>query len=269
MSDLVTIDVEAGVADVRLNRPDKYNALSGDLVLAIVRASAELAGRKDVRAVVLSGNGKGFCAGLDFSSFQSMAGGPEAPVVSEEANGNRGHASIFQSAGWGWRELQVPVIAAIHGVAFGGGFQVAMGADIRLARPDARLSVMEIKWGLIPDMGITQTARGIIRLDVLKELTFTGRVVEGTEAAELGLVTRICEDPLAEALSLAREIASKSPDAIRAGKKLFARGWESPPEESFSLEVGLQRGLIGHPNQVEAVTANLEKRAPSFDDAGA
>ncbi len=143
-----------------------------------------------------------------------------------------------------------------------------MGADIRLAHPEARFSVMEIKWGLIPDMGITQTARGVLRLDILKELMFTGRVVSGEEAQSLGIVTRLTAEPLADALALAHEIAGKSPDAIRAGKELLARGWDTDAEESFSLEASLQGRLIGHPNQIEAVTANLEKRAPSFSDVG-
>ncbi len=269
MSDLVMIDIEGGVADVRLNRPDKYNALSTDMFKSIANAGEQLANDGSVRAVVLSGNGKGFCAGLDFSSFQGMAGGGggngaepsdvPSPTLGKPAN-------LFQAVAYQWKTLPVPVIAAVHGVAFGGGFQIAMGADIRFARPDARLSVLEIKWGLIPDMGITQTARGVIRLDILKELTFTGRVVSGEEAGQLGLVTHVSENPLEDALTLAREIATKSPNAIRAGKELLRESLETPAEESLAMEAALQGKLIGTPNQVESVLSNMEKRAAKYAD---
>jgi len=267
MSDLVTIDVQEGVADVRLNRPDKYNALSGAMFKAIAGAAVGLAGDRSVRAIVLSGNGRGFCAGLDFQSFQAMSGDSGDAADSSATTPEIGKpANLFQSVAYLWKTMPVPVIAAIHGVAYGGGLQIAMGADIRIARPDARMSVMEIKWGLIPDMGITQTARGVVRLDVLKELTFTGRVVGGEEAHALGLVTRVSENPLEDARALAREIAGKSPHAIRAGKKLLAEGWDTAPEDSLGLEAALQRRLIGTPNQIESVAANMEKRAAAFAD---
>jgi len=270
MSNLVTIDIQAGVADVRLNRPDKYNALSTDMFRSIANAAQSLAADKSLRAIVLSGNGKGFCAGLDFQSFQGMAGGGQNGAGSAESDvptptlGKP--ANLFQSVAYLWKTMPVPVIAAVHGVAYGGGFQIAMGADIRIARPDARLGVLEIKWGLIPDMGITQTARGVVRLDVMKELTFTGRIVSGEEAQTLGLVTRVSEEPLEEALALAREIATKSPHAIRAGKKLLSEAWDTSPEESLGLEAALQGKLIGSPNQVESVLSNMEKRAASYAD---
>ena len=225
MSELVTIDVQAGVADVRLNRPEKMNALSPAMFSAITAAGDALQARADVRVVVLSGNGRSFCSGLDFGSFQAMAGADataqQAPVrARHEAPAERpeNHA---QRPAMVWKRLAVPVIAAVHGVAFGGGLQVALGADIRIAAPDARFSVMEIKWGLIPDMGLTQTLVDIVRLDVAKELTFTGRIVGAEEAVQLGLVTRIAAEPLAAALALANEIAAKSPHAIRAAKLLL------------------------------------------------
>ena len=267
MSELVTIDNQNGVADVRLNRSEKYNALSQPMFAAIAEAGAALAADKSVRAVVLSGNGRGFCAGLDMGSFQAMAdSSPRAGAQDIGQPPLAAPANLPQNAAWVWKTLPVPVIAALHGVAFGGGFQMAMGADIRIARADARLSVMEIKWGLIPDMGITQTVRGIVPLDVVKELAFTGRTVSGEEAKELGLVTRLSETPLEDALALAGEIATKSPEAIQAGKKLFNEGWEGSPEHSLKLEASLQAGLIGKPNQIESVKANMENRAPSFTD---
>jgi enoyl-CoA hydratase/carnithine racemase len=234
---------------------------------ALVEAGDGLARERGLRAVVLSGEGRAFCAGLDFSSFASMAGsgarraGPQLFDRSDESPAN--HA---QRAAWVWTELPVPVIAAVHGVAYGGGLQIALGADVRFVAPDARLSVMEIKWGLVPDMSGTQALRHLVRLDVAKELTFTGRVVSGTEAVELGLATHLSDTPREAALALAREIAAKSPSAIRAGKKLLNAAVTASVADGLALEQALQTTLIGRPNQVEAVKANLEKREPRFQD---
>jgi enoyl-CoA hydratase/carnithine racemase len=267
MSELVTIDVQGGVADVRLNRVDKYNALSPDMFQAIIAAGESLAERRDVRAVVLSGNGRGFCAGLDMGSFQGMAGGRRGGGgtggLLERGERPENHA---QRPAYVWKRLPVPVIAAIHGVAFGGGCQIALGADIRFATPDAKMSVMEIKWGLIPDMSLTQTLRELVPLDVAKELTFTGRILSGTEAKALGLVTHVVDDPLAAALALAAEIAGKSPDAIRAGKQLLEQSWRADERTGLALESQLQTALMGTPNQIEAVKANFENRPPVFSD---
>ncbi len=268
MTELVTIDIDAGVADVRLNRVDKYNALSPDMFRAIIEAGEALAENSAVRAVVLSGNGRGFCAGLDMGSFQGMAEGPRqggggADGLLKRDERPENHA---QRPAYVWKRLPVPVIAAIHGVAFGGGCQIALGADIRFAAPDAKISVMEIKWGLIPDMSLTQTLRDLVPLDVAKELTFTGRVLSGEEARAMGLVTHVVDDPLQAALALAREIAGKSPDAIRAGKRLLEAAWHADERSGLELESTLQRSLIGSPNQVEAVKANFEKREPKFAD---
>jgi len=268
MTELVTIDIDQGVADVRLNRVDKYNALSPDMFQAIIEAGESLADNRQVRAVVLSGNGRGFCAGLDMGSFQGMAGnegggGSSTGGLLKRDERPENHA---QRPAYVWKRLPMPVIAAIHGVAFGGGCQIALGADIRFAAADARLSVMEIKWGLVPDMSLTQTLRDLVPLDVAKELTFTGRILSGEEAHALGLVTHVAEDPLAAALELAREIAGKSPDAIRAGKKLLEESWHADERSGLELESKLQTDLIGSPNQIEAVKANFEKRAPQFAD---
>ena len=165
-----------------------------------------------------------------------------------------------------WKRLPVPVIAALHGVVYGGGAQIALGADIRVASPDVKLSIMEIKWGLIPDMSLSQTLRDLVPLDVAKELTFTGRILSGADAQALGLVTRVDDNPLDTALELAREIAGKSPDAIRAGKRLLETVWHADERTGLELEAALQVSLIGKPNQVEAVKANFEKRAPAFQD---
>ncbi|MBW1681470.1 MAG: crotonase/enoyl-CoA hydratase family protein [Deltaproteobacteria bacterium] len=267
MTERVTIRMSDGVADVRMNRPEKLNALDPEMFRALVEAGKALSEDAALRAVVLSGEGRAFCAGLDFQSFQALA-----DTQKQGSAGDLFHrtpdspANNAQLPAYIWTTLPVPVIAAVHGVAFGGGLQIAMGADIRFIAPDARMSVMEIKWGLVPDMSGTQTMRHLLPLDVLKELTFTGRIVSGVEAKELGLATHVSETPRESAMELAREIASKSPDAIRASKRLLNEAVLKSVEEGLRLEEALQKTLIGKPNQVEAVMANLEKRAPAFKD---
>ncbi len=256
---------QGGVADVRLNRPEKLNALDPAMFAALVDTAKALADDRSLRAVVLSGEGRAFCAGLDFASFMALAAsdGPHRNLLDRDAGDI---ANFAQQAAWVWNTLPVPVIAAVHGVAFGGGLQIAAAADIRLVHADAQLSVMEIKWGLVPDMTGTQTLRHLVRLDVAKELTFTGRVVSGSEAVQLGLATRLSADPHADAMSLARDIAGKSPDAVRAGKQLLNHAYVGSSEDGLRLEEELQRSLVGKPNQVEAVQANLQKRPPQFND---
>ena len=268
MSDIVTIDIDCGIADVRLNRPEKYNALSGDMFTAIIEAGESLAATMDVRAVVLSGNGPGFCAGLDFDSFQGMADAAESgsDVGSGLLQRDERPENHAQRPAYVWKTLPMPVIAAVHGVAYGGGCQIALGADIRIASPEAKFSVMEIKWGIIPDMSITQTLRDVVRLDVAKELTFTGRIVSAVEAERLGLVSHLAEDPLVTAKALAAEIAGRNPHAVRASKHLYEQSWHGDAETGLSLEATLQKDLLGSKNQIEAVHANFEKRTPVFRD---
>jgi enoyl-CoA hydratase/carnithine racemase len=263
MSDRVKLQVDGGVADVRLNRPDKLNALDLAMFEALVECGEGLAREPSVRSVVLSGEGRGFCAGLDVSGF--MAGGiGGGRNLFERREGSP--ANLAQRAAWVWRELPVPVLAALHGVCFGGGLQIALAADLRFVAPDARLSVMEIKWGLVPDLTASRTLPQLVRPDVAKELTFSGRIVSGSEAAQLGLATHLSDTPAEAARELAREIAGRSPDAIRAGKKLLDAAGGLGDEESLRLEEELQRGLLGKPNQLEAVRANLAKRDPEFSD---
>lgn len=263
MSDLVTISIDDnGIADVKLNRAEKYNSLSNDMIRAIDAAGRSLIDNRSVRAVVLSGNGKGFCAGIDVSSFSAPDGSESLDLFSENAP----IPNIAQNVAWVWKQVPVPVICAIHGVAFGGGLQIALGADIRIASPDARLSVMEIKWGLIPDMAGSQTLRDLVRLDIAKELTFTGRIVEATEAQQIGLVTKIAEQPYEAAMAMAAEIAGKSPDAIATGKRLLERTWHGDEMAGLKLEQTLQKRLIGKPAQIETIMANMEKRAGKFPE---
>jgi enoyl-CoA hydratase/carnithine racemase len=269
MNERVSISVSQGIADVRLVRVDKMNALDIPMFEALVAATERLAREKGLRAVVLSGDGPAFCAGLDMGRFAAMkesggngiAGGKERDLAAR----THGTANFPQAAVWGWRQLPVPVIAAVHGVAFGGGFQLALGADMRFLSVDARMSVMEIKWGLVPDMAGTPILSGLVRDDILRELTFTGRIFSAQEALSYGLATRICENPRAAAFEIAREIAGKSPDAVRAAKRLL-NNLSVDPGPALLAESIEQMKLMGSPNQLEAVRANIEKRAPRFAD---
>ena len=264
-----------GVVELQLSRADKMNALDPAMFDALIEAGEALREDKAARAVVISGRGKAFCAGLDMASFERMqqqdAG---AGVLGEGAAGadlvvrTHGISNAAQQVAMVWREVPVPVIAAVHGVAFGGGLQVALGADIRIVAPDTRLSVMEIKWGLVPDMAGMVLMRELARSDVVRELTFTGRIFSGEEALRLGFATRVSADPLAEALQMAHEIAGKSPDAIRAGKRLLNASLSQSAAELLLAESVEQKALIGSPNQVEAVKANIERRAPRFSAPG-
>jgi enoyl-CoA hydratase/carnithine racemase len=266
MSDRVTITIDGGVADVRMNRPDKLNALDSEMFVGLVEAAATLAADRSVRAVVLSGEGPAFCAGLDFSGFMAMAGSGQGDglAVIGATDGRITH--LAQQSAHGWREVPVPVIAAVHGHCLGGGLQIALGADLRIVHPDAKLSVLEVRWGLTPDMTITATLPPLVGADVAKELTWTGRMVSGTEAAELGLATRTADDPRAAALELAQEIAGKSPQAIRGAKELIDASATATLAEQYAHERHMIGSLIGTPNQVEAVAAFFEKRPPSFGD---
>jgi len=270
MNERVSISVSQGIADVRLVRVDKMNALDIPMFEALVAATERLAREKGLRAVVLSGDGPAFCAGLDMGRFAAMkesggngiAGGKERDLAAR----THGTANFPQAAVWGWRQLPVPVIAAVHGVAFGGGFQLALGADMRFLTPDARMSIMEIKWGLVPDMAGTPILASLVRDDILRELTYTGRIFSAQEALSYGLATRVCDDPRTVALAFAREIAGKSPDAIRAAKRMLNK-LSVDPGPALLAESVEQQKLLGSANQLEAVSANIEKRAPRFADA--
>ena len=258
----VAVEVADHVAVVTLTRPDKHNALDVAMFEQIIAAGERVAAEPGVRAVVLHGAGPSFCSGLDVMSIMAAGGGLEG-LVSRV----RGEVpNWFQRAAHVWLEVPVPVIAAIHGTCFGGGLQIALAADIRIAAPDARLSVMEIKWGLIPDMSITRTLPRLVSIDVAKELTYTGRALDGREADRVGLVTRVDEDPLAAARALADEIAGRSPDAVRSAKRLYEESWTGSRAETLALEAELQLGLVGSPNQLAAVSAGFTKEPAEFVD---
>ncbi len=258
----VAIEVADHVATVSLTRPEKHNALDIPMFEGILAAAERLRSESGVRAVVLHGEGPSFCSGLDVMSIMASGSGTEGlldPLRGETPN-------WFQRAAYDWLRVPVPVIAAVHGNCLGGGLQIALGADIRIAAPDARLSVMEVKWGLVPDMAMTRTLPRLVRLDVAKELTYTGRVLSGEEAAGLGLVTRVSQDPLGAARELAAEIAGRSPDAVRAAKRLYDESWTGTAEQTLALEAQLQLGLIGSPNQMAAVAAGFTSEPPEFVD---
>ncbi|MCB9792785.1 MAG: crotonase/enoyl-CoA hydratase family protein [Alphaproteobacteria bacterium] len=267
MSDRVSVEIDGPIAHVRMTRGDKRNGLDLPMFRALVEAGESLMDRAEVRAVVLSGEGPSFCAGLDFMSI--MGAGLQEAMSELLGRTEDSPANLAQRVAWIWQEIEVPVIAALQGHVYGGGLQIALAADLRYAAPDARLSVMEIKWGLIPDMSITRTLPRLVGLDVAKELTWTGRVVEAQEAAALGLVTRITEDPLAAAFETARAIAARSPEAIRAGKQLWAAAPDLDDERGLALEEALQTPLLGSPNQMEAVMASMQRRPAVFRDPGA
>jgi enoyl-CoA hydratase/carnithine racemase len=264
-ADRVRVEVSAHVAEIALARPAKHNALDRAMFDALSAAIDDIAADTAIRAVVLHGEGPSFCSGLDFPSF--IAAGTSTEVLFARREGEP--ANLAQRITYGWRALPVPVLAAIHGACFGGGLQIALAADLRIGAPDARMSVMEIDYGLIPDMGISQSLPALVRDDVARELVYTGRIVAAEEAAVIGLLTRLDDDPVAAARALAGEIAARSPDATRAAKRLIDEGFGTSPETSLGLEEELQRSLIGSPNQIAAATAKLSGEPASFENPAA
>jgi enoyl-CoA hydratase/carnithine racemase len=267
MTDRISVTMKGHVADVRLVRTDKMNALDDAMFQALIDTGEALKARKDVRAVVLSGEGRAFCAGLDTSNFGRMATGERRGGAGlTDVQRTPGGANRAQQAVMVWREIPVPVIAAVHGVAFGGGFQLMLGADIRIIAPDTKLAILEAKWGLVPDMAGMVLLRGLVADDVARMLTYTARTFTGAEAKTYGLATMVSATPYEDALSLAQEIASRSPDASRASKRLFALFQDGDQHAILKAESEEQAALIGSPNQVEAVMAAMQNRAAAFQD---
>jgi enoyl-CoA hydratase/carnithine racemase len=264
MSNRITVSIENHIATVMLNRADKRNAVDTAMFDAILETAAMIAADSSVRVVVLYGDGGHFCAGIDISVFQGDGIGENSGDGLKPLPGST--ANYFQSAALVWRELPVPVLAALHGTVFGAGLQIAMGADMRYAAPDLKMSVMEIKWGLIPDMGITSTLPGVVPQDKAREMAYTGRIHSADDAYSAGLVTEVVDDPLGRAQEIAAEIAGKSPDAIRAIKQLFNESWKGDPATALRLEADLQEKVMAGENQAEAARANMEKRLPKFRD---
>ena len=269
INDRIKLTVENHIAHVQFSRPDKMNALDAKMFEAIPMVGEQLLSNSSIRAVVVSGEGDNFCAGLDKSNFAALlntAEQDEKPTLSSLTGRTHGIANDFQYAVWMWRELPMPVIAAINGVALGGGLQIALGADMRFAQADSRFSILELKWGIVPDMSSTQIMRHLIADDVIRELTYTARIFGAEDAREWGFITKIVDDPLEHAMQVAQEIASKNPHAVRAAKRIIDSANYQTAEQGLLMESQEQDKLMGAPNQIEAVMAELQKRAPVFKD---
>lgn len=259
----VTTETRDHIAFVTLTRGDKMNGVDQAMAEALIETAHGLAEDESLRAVVLSGEGRAFCAGLDVASFAALAGGDPEEIVMPRTHGN---TNMYQELVLAWRKLPVPVIAALHGVAYGAGFQLALGADVRIAHPETQFSIMEMKWGLVPDMGGMVLLPQLMRSDVLRLMTYTAEPVSADKALGWGIVTELDEEPLAAATKLAETIASKSPSAIRAAKRLIEVAESGAGEDAVLLaESREQADLIGKPHQMEVIAANMQKRAPKFD----
>ena len=261
MQNVVDITIEDYIADVRLNRPEKMNALNEDMFQSIIKATQELSQNDEIRAIVLSGNGRAFCAGLDLSNFSMDGDGVASQDIVARTHGV---ANKWQTVAYAWRELQVPVIAAVHGIAFGGGLQIMLGADIKYIAADTRLSVMEMKWGLVPDMAGSVLMRGNVRDDVFRELTYTNREFSGSDAVEYGFATHVSDNPHTDAMALAKTIAAKSPSAIVKAKRLINDSAHLHPNDLLLAESRYQQDIIGSKNQMEAVFSSMQKRPGNF-----
>lgn len=262
-TDRILIETEGHVARVTMNRPEKMNALDPVQIEAIVAAAEKVRTLPGIRAVVLTGGPRAFCAGLDVASMSVIAKAAQEQGFQERTHGR---SNLYQATAMAWHELPMPVIAAVEGFALGGGFQIMLGADIRIAAPDASFSIMEAKWGLVPDMGGMVLARALMRGDVLRKLTYTAEVFGAEDALGYGVVTEIADDPVARAMALAQEIAARSPDATRTAKALITECEFADPAEVLLAESAAQERLVGSPNQIEAVMAGMQKRDPVFKD---
>jgi len=262
-TDRVTVTHNSPITHVVLSRADKRNALDQAMLEAIADTIEQLSSARNTRAVVLSGDGEAFCAGLDFQSFAAMLQNPDSMDFMTRSHGD---ANLFQYVATGWRDLPMPVITALHGVAFGGGFQIMLGADIRVAAPETRFSIMEAKWGLVPDMGGMALMPAVARQDIVRRLTYTAEVFDATQALDWGFVTELADDPVTRALELAAQIAARSPDGTRASKRLISDTWNANRADTLMAESVAQKSVLGGENQMEAVMANFEKRAPKFKD---
>lgn len=263
MSDRILIETHGHVAKVVMNRHDKMNALDPEQIEAIVAAGEKVGEMDGVRAVVLTGGPNAFCAGLDVASMPVIAKAAQEQGFQARTHGR---SNLYQATAMVWHELPMPVIAAVDGYAFGGGFQIMLGADIRVAAPGASFSIMEAKWGLVPDMGGMVLARSLMRGDVLRRLTYSAEVFGAEDALAFGAITEIADDPVGRAMELAQAIAGRSPDAVRAAKALITETEFMDAADVLIAESAAQEKLVGSPNQLEAVMAGMQKRAPDFRD---
>lgn len=271
INDRIELTVENHIAHVKLSRADKMNALDNKMFDAIPMVGELIRQDSSIRVVVISGDGGNFCAGLDKSNFASILEKKGVSLEDDEpamvlADRTHGISNALQYVVWMWRELPMPVIAAIDGFALGGGLQIALGADFRYAAANSKFSILEMRWGIVPDMGSTQIMRHLVRDDVVRELTYTAKIFSAQEAKEWGFITDIVESPLEHAMAVAEQISLKNPDAIRASKKILEASHYQTAEEGLLMESAEQDKIMGTPNQIEAVMAELQKRKPDFVD---
>lgn len=270
MTESLQISIQDHVAHVQLNRPDSHNAINGSIMHGLREFATQMMSPNEVRVIVLSGNGKSFCAGLDMSSLAQMnsgeLSGESDSVIQAMQDISPGGANQAQQVGWLWQEVPVPVIAAVQGAALGGGLNLALGADIRIVHPAAKLGFVEITWGLLPDMSASQSLRRLVALDRMKELVLTGRRFSGEDALRYGLATEVSETPLDDALAMAATIANRNPDAVRAGKEILNNSALVDVATGLAQEAEVTRALLGSANQLEAISAHFEGRAPVFLD---
>ena len=262
MNERIIFSIEDNIAEVELNRADKHNALDHEMFEAILKIGDQISQDNTSRAVILHGAGDSFCAGIDLSMFadESLANKFNERMKPRDSS----LANYYQSAAYVWREIPVPVIAVLHGAVYGGGLQIALGADIRYARDNVKLSIMEIKWGIIPDMAMTTSLPYLMSLDKALEMAMTADILNANDAFDKNLITAIEKNPLEKARVLAKKIANKSPDAIRSIKRLFYQTWHKNDQFSLSLEAQLQLQLMGKSNQMEAVKSSLSGSRPDF-----
>lgn len=258
----IDYQVIGDVAHVRLNRPEKHNGLTLDMIDDLAKAADRVAKDRSLRAVVLSGNGESFCSGLDFAS----TGAQRARVMRSLIPKRHTAANNFQAAGWAWRNVPVPVIAVVTGHCFGGGMQIALGADFRFAEPNADFSIMEARWGLIPDMSLSVSIAELTTIDIAKRLTMTGEIFSAAQALEYGLISGVADDPYAAADELINAIRERSPDAVAAAKALFEQTWYNGSRLSFPVEQALQIRLLRGRNHAIARKAGLAKQTPEFTE---
>jgi len=263
MSELIKLEIKNKIATITLNRPQKKNALTLEMLVTLSTIGDNLKNETSLKCIIIKGSAGTFSSGIDITSFASLASDKQllnsimAPLDGVSYNQIQKSCLI-------WQEISIPVVAVLEGPVFGAGLQLALGADIRIAGDNTVLSIMETKWGLIPDMGITQTLPKLISYDQALYATLTSNLITATEAKSLGLVTICSKNPYDESTKWVKGISARSPEAIVSTKTLYKKAWSEKTTENVRLEALLQTKLIGSPNQMEAVLANIENRTPNF-----
>lgn len=260
-NDRVEVQIKDDIAYVYLNRPDKHNAIDMDMFITIRSTINKLKADRTIRAVIVSGRGEDFCTGLDIKAVMKSKTAPLKLLFKLLP----WRANLAQYVSTGWRGVSAPVIMVVHGRCWGGGLQIALGGDIRIAKPDSSIAIMEARWGLIPDMGGTIALKEVVRLDIAKELAMTGKVINGEQALHYGIVTHVDENPYDAATRLAKEICNFSPDAVSATKKLYNKSWWSSPGLALLRESYYQiKILIGKNSRIKAYNQTHQDKPKKF-----